>query len=329
MPAAGTRTSSSRIVVSGSLRWPPAAAGCRRGRSLRRGCPGSCRAGCRRGRRLRRRGPVAVAVPAPAAAVAPAALARLVVLAVLVLAGSGRPSWFWSCWRVLLLAILVLLLAGCPAAGDRPAPAHRGSGPAGGRGPAGCPGPASPGCGPGRSRFCCRGASSAGACSAGACTAAAWAAGACSAGAGGWGACCSVVACFLGWRWRAGRCLTCGADCVGAGCWPEPRSRRAGGRRTCRPTSGCSTTWCSTSLSLDVLLLDVLAPADWLPGDWAALIASTSCAFFMEPAPAIPMPAAMDFRSAISMELSPPPRFFGAPVWASGAAVVESMVSVT
>ena len=38
-------------------------------------------------------------------------------------------------------------------------------------------------------------------------------------------------------------------------------------------------------------------------------MASTSCAFFMEPAPEMPMPAAIDLRSARSMELSPPPRF--------------------
>ena len=46
---------------------------------------------------------------------------------------------------------------------------------------------------------------------------------------------------------------------------------------------------------------------------WAALIASTSCAFFMPPAPAMPMPPAIDFRSASSMELSPPPRFLPVP----------------
>ena len=52
-------------------------------------------------------------------------------------------------------------------------------------------------------------------------------------------------------------------------------------------------------------------------------MASTSCAFFIEPAPATPSPAAIDFRSARSMELSPPERFFaaGAVSWAaSGAA---------
>ena len=99
MPAAGTRTSSSRIVVSGSLRWPPGPVGVAAAASVAvpRLVSGWCRGWCR-GRRSRsalwpsRFG--GVAVPAPAAAVAPAALARLVVrrfwsLAVLVAAGSG------------------------------------------------------------------------------------------------------------------------------------------------------------------------------------------------------------------------------------------------
>ena len=42
----------------------------------------------------------------------------------------------------------------------------------------------------------------------------------------------------------------------------------------------------------------------------------------------MPMPDAIDFRSAISMVLSPPPRFFE-PESASGAGVVDSLVSVT
>ena len=67
------------------------------------------------------------------------------------------------------------------------------------------------------------------------------------------------------------------------------------------------------------------------PPLWAALIASTSWAFFIEPAPAMPMPPAIALRSASSMELSPPPRFLGAepasaPLWGP---VVDSMVSVT
>ena len=63
----------------------------------------------------------------------------------------------------------------------------------------------------------------------------------------------------------------------------------------------------------------------------AALIASISWAFFMEPLPEIPMPPAIAFRSARSMELSPPERFLeaAAAAGASGAVVVESMVSVT
>jgi len=74
-------------------------------------------------------------------------------------------------------------------------------------------------------------------------------------------------------------------------------------------------------------------PPDW-PPDWAALIASTSCAFFMEPAPRIPRPPAIDFRSASSMELSPPDRFLGVcdvPLAAPPEVSVEvdSMVSVT
>ena len=48
--------------------------------------------------------------------------------------------------------------------------------------------------------------------------------------------------------------------------------------------------------------------AGWAP-DCADLMASTSWAFFIEPAPEMPMPAAIDLRSARSMELSPPPRF--------------------
>ena len=69
-------------------------------------------------------------------------------------------------------------------------------------------------------------------------------------------------------------------------------------------------------------------------------MASTSCAFFMEPLPAMPMPPAIALRSASSIALSPPVRFFGpseacfaavpfAAGDASGAAVVESKMSVT
>ena len=38
-------------------------------------------------------------------------------------------------------------------------------------------------------------------------------------------------------------------------------------------------------------------------------MASTSWAFFIEPAPGMARPAAIDFRSARSIELSPPLRF--------------------
>ena len=47
-------------------------------------------------------------------------------------------------------------------------------------------------------------------------------------------------------------------------------------------------------------------------------MASTSCAFFMEPAPVMPRPPAIALRSASSMELSPPPRFFAGAADASG-----------
>ena len=66
-----------------------------------------------------------------------------------------------------------------------------------------------------------------------------------------------------------------------------------------------------------------------VPPDWAALMASTSCAFFMEPAPRMPRPPAIDFRSASSMVLSPPDSFFGGAAWEPASEVVGSMVSVT
>ncbi len=68
------------------------------------------------------------------------------------------------------------------------------------------------------------------------------------------------------------------------------------------------------------------------PPDWAALMASTSWAFFMLPEPEMPMLPAICLRSAISMELSPPPRFLGAAPLAEAASwpeVEDSMVSVT
>ena len=53
-------------------------------------------------------------------------------------------------------------------------------------------------------------------------------------------------------------------------------------------------------------------------------MASTSWAFFIEPAPATPRPAAIDFRSAMSIELSPPDRFFAAGAAPWGAAASEA-----
>jgi hypothetical protein len=58
-------------------------------------------------------------------------------------------------------------------------------------------------------------------------------------------------------------------------------------------------------------------------------MASTSWAFFIEPAPAMPMPWAIDFRSAISIELSPPPRLRAEASAEEVLAVVELGVSVT
>ncbi len=59
-------------------------------------------------------------------------------------------------------------------------------------------------------------------------------------------------------------------------------------------------------------------------------MALTSSAFFIEPAPEIPSPPAIDLRSAISIELSPPLRFLGAAASPESAAEpVDSMVSVT
>ncbi len=59
-------------------------------------------------------------------------------------------------------------------------------------------------------------------------------------------------------------------------------------------------------------------------------MASTSWAFFMEPAPLMPRPPATCLRSASSMVLSPP-RFLAGPELEelSGAEAAESMVSVT
>ena len=93
----------------------------------------------------------------------------------------------------------------------------------------------------------------------------------------------------------AGFSALAGASAVSAGA--EAGTRRAG--RWVRVTRGAL---------LAAAGCAVAGAADEAPV-WAALMASTSCAFFMEPAPDMPMPAAIDLRSARSMELSPPPRF--------------------
>ena len=62
-------------------------------------------------------------------------------------------------------------------------------------------------------------------------------------------------------------------------------------------------------------------------------MASTSWAFFIDPVPRMPRPPAIDFRSANSMELSPPDFFLGAGAASAelpdASVGVDSMVSVT
>ena len=68
--------------------------------------------------------------------------------------------------------------------------------------------------------------------------------------------------------------------------------------------------------------------AFWSP--CAEEMAATSCAFFIELAPEIPIPPAIDLRSARRRELSPLERFFAVPLLlASAVDTVDSMVSVT
>ena len=69
---------------------------------------------------------------------------------------------------------------------------------------------------------------------------------------------------------------------------------------------------------------DVVPPAEVCPPDCAALIASTSWAFFIELAPEMPMPPAIFLRSARSIELRPPPRFFVAGPPSAGASAEDS-----
>ena len=123
MPAAGTSTSSSRIVVSGSLRWPPVPppAGARRcGRGPDR-AGGGC-AGCPRRRRRRRRpaGPagsgcsLALVLLVP---VLPRLLARSCFWSRSCCRSGCRSCWrscfgSRSCWRSgLLVAVLLAVLA--------------------------------------------------------------------------------------------------------------------------------------------------------------------------------------------------------------------------
>ena len=246
MPAAGTSTSSSRIVVSGSLRWPPALAGAATA--------------------------VAIAVAVAAATTPAAAAAASSSSAALVVALVALVCWF--CWRsclvVLVACVAVLALVAVLVPVLRCGPGSRSCAAVlvrrpGRRGP-GCRGP---GCGPG---------------------AAAGPAGGCAAGPGagrGPGR--------RAWSWSraagASRRAAAGSPALGGSAlatrpWARPWARSSARGRSARPATG--------------------SPAGCWPPDWAALIASTSCAFFMEPAPRMPRPPAIDFRSASSMELSPP-----------------------
>ena len=283
MPAAGTSTSSSRIVVSGSLRWP--ALGWRRpgrGRALR-----SRRSRSRSRSRPRRRRLRLLRLPSSSS--------RLAVALVLVCW-----SWFWLrppwlsrfCSRfvpvaVLLAAVPVLVAGSAASRGCRPGCRGCGS-----RGPA---------------RPVARGPGVA------------------------------VVAALVVPVAVLAAVAALAVVALARSC-----------RRSCRPASdercsrlraalvfsACRAGW-RLGLSAGprrvfwvVWLCSLFSLAGrWPP--WAALIASTSCAFFMEPAPLMPMPPAIALRSASSMELSPPPRFFAGAADASGAAVVDSMVSVT
>ena len=277
MPAAGTRTSSSRIVVSGSLRWPPPLRGPRSVRSVR-----SVRSRSRsrpRRRRLRRL-PSAPWSSRPCSprfccwslrsrfsrfwsrfcCWSPRSRFSRFWSRFCCWSPRSRFSRFWSRFAVLAAAavpvlVAALVVARLGARGSR----SRGSGRPARRGRGPRPGSAAP------------------------------------------RAACSRV--LLGLLLAA----------LGA-----RRPRSAGRASLRRPES--------------------LRGAESLPGaesvrapapDCAPLIASMSWAFFMVAAPGMPMPAAIDFRSAISMELSPPPRFLGAPAVASGPAGVDSMVSVT
>ena len=285
MPAAGTRTSSSRIVVSGSLRWPPPV--------LRWAVAVRSRSRPRR-RRLRR-------LPSPSPSCRrPGRGPGLPVLALVAV------LWFWSCWSLVLVRLLVLLAvlaSGCGALA-----AGRGSG-------------------SGRcwSRSCWRGPGSA--------LVLVLARG--PGRAAGRGRSWSRVAVLLAARGLcSGRLLLLGLP--GALSWRLARALRPASRLLLGPSPGARSG--SGPAPGRVLRASARGPVlrglswgafSW-PPLWRALIASTSWAFFMEPAPEMPIPPAIDLRSASSMELSPPPRFLPAAAGApSGAAVVDSMVSVT
>ena len=70
---------------------------------------------------------------------------------------------------------------------------------------------------------------------------------------------------------------------------------------------GCALDPATAAFGVRVVVVTV-GPLLALDGatDWAALIASTSWAFFIDPAPETPMPLAIDLRSASSIELRPP-----------------------
>ena len=231
MPAAGTRTSSSRIVVSGSLR-PPPPGGCGRGRG-----PGGAGCGGRPRRRPRppgRPGSPLVVVAGSAALVLLAAgrcwsaVLLLVACWLRCLPLAGPAAAGRRCWSPLLVALLVPLLvaAAGPAARSLLVAALLAG---------------SPRCRP----------------------AVALALSSC------------AVVLRAG---RSSRVLTLlGGACAARRAWPGLPAR-----------AGRSPDW----------------PPDW-PA-WAALMASTSWAFFIEPAPLMPRPPAIDFRSASSIVLRPP-----------------------
>ena len=258
MPAAGTSTSSSRIVVSGSLRWPPRSAG-----RLPRSRPPTAR-GCGGCRPARRRTVAGCCGPA-----------------------GGR--WFWLPPLVAAAGPALVAARSCcrpaVAAGCRSLRCRRCS-VAAGRSRSGCG--RGPVCGPGAS--CCG-----------------LRAGRCRGRRSG----CSLAACCADWCRL--RCLSRARLRRGLGCSRPRLAGAAGGcsaRRRRAALPGCR----------------------WTPPDWAALMASTSCAFFIEPAPGMPRPPAIDFRSASSMELSPPASSWGRARRRRRCRTerrVDSMVSVT